>query len=86
LEQQNPEQELTFEEAMERLAAVVGELEKGELSLDQSLKAFESGLELLRVLIKKLNSFEERVDLLTDGFYSEAPSWLQDPERRGRSK
>ncbi|MGB4504436.1 MAG: exodeoxyribonuclease VII small subunit [Syntrophaceticus sp.] len=84
--QQNLEQTLTFEEAMEKLASVVSELEKGELSLDESLKAFEKGIGLLRILIKRLNSFEERVEVLLDDFYSEAPPWLQqNQESRGRT-
>ncbi|HBI26895.1 MAG TPA: exodeoxyribonuclease VII small subunit, partial [Peptococcaceae bacterium] len=67
---------MTFEEAMEKLATVVSDLEKGELTLDESLKAFERGIGLLRVLIGELNTFEERVEVLMDDFYSEAPSWL----------
>lgn len=85
-QQENLDHTLTFEEAMEKLAAVVSELEKGDLPLDESLKAFEKGIGLLRILIKRLNSFEERVEVLLDGFYSEAPLWLQDQDTGGRSK
>jgi exodeoxyribonuclease VII small subunit len=85
-QQQNLDDSLTFEEAMEKLAMVVSELEKGELSLDDSLKAFEKGIRLLRILTKRLNSFEERVEVLLEGFYSEAPHWLQNQESGGRTK
>ncbi len=80
-QQQELDQKMTFEEAMEKLATVVSDLEKGELTLDESLKAFERGIGLLRVLIGELNTFEERVDVLMDDFYSEAPSWLDDSGR-----
>jgi len=42
-QQQKLDQAMTFEEAMKKLAEVVSELENGELSLDESLKAFEKG-------------------------------------------
>lgn len=77
-QQQELDQNLTFEEAMEKLAAVVSDLEKGELTLDESLKAYERGIGLLRVLVGELNTFEERVEVLMDDFYSEAPAWLDD--------
>jgi exodeoxyribonuclease VII small subunit len=80
-QQQNIDQKLTFEEAMEKLAAVVSDLERGELTLDESLKAFEKGIGLLRLLIGELNNYEERVEVLMDDFYSEAPSWLDDSGR-----
>ncbi|CEO89876.1 exodeoxyribonuclease VII small subunit [Syntrophaceticus schinkii] len=85
-QQQNLDDSLTFEEAMEKLAVVVSELEKGELSLDESLIAFEKGIRLLGVLTRRLNSFEERVEVLLQGFYSEAPDWLQIRESGGRTK
>ncbi|MDZ7261947.1 MAG: exodeoxyribonuclease VII small subunit, partial [candidate division KSB1 bacterium] len=36
----------SFESAMKRLEAIVEELERGELSLEDSLKIFEEGIEL----------------------------------------
>lgn len=85
-QQQKLDQAMTFEEAMKKLAEVVSELENGELSLDESLKAFEKGIRLLRILTQRLNSFEERVEVLLDDFYSEAPQWLQNQDSGGRSK
>ena len=35
-----------FEQAMARLEAIVGELEKNDLPLDESLKIFEEGIRL----------------------------------------
>ncbi|MFY9140931.1 MAG: exodeoxyribonuclease VII small subunit [Thermacetogeniaceae bacterium] len=78
--------DLTFEEALARLTEVVGELEKGELTLDQSLSYFEQGIGLLRILVQKLNAFEERVDVLMEDFYQEAPSWMDSRESGGKTK
>lgn len=85
-EQENREKALKFEEAMEQLNCVVAELEKGELTLEQALGSFQRGIGLLRLLVDRLDSFEEQVDLLLDGFYAEAPAWLSNPETGGRAR
>lgn len=48
-------EKLNFEESMNALEKVVGELENGNLNLDDSIKKFEEGIELS----KKCNSFLE---------------------------
>ncbi len=53
-----------FEEALGRLEALVKKMEAGDLTLEQSLKAFEEGTRLARVCAKKLDEAERRVDLL----------------------
>lgn len=40
------EKKLSYEEALERLEAIVSQLEDGELSLEESLKLFKEGMEL----------------------------------------
>lgn len=63
--------EQKFESALKRLEEIVGLLEKGELPLEESLKAFEEGVELVRFCTAKLNDAEKRVNLLVkteDGF------------------
>lgn len=55
-----------FEEAMKELEQVVDALEKGELTLDQSLDAFERGIKLTRTCELALDAAEQRVRVLTD--------------------
>lgn len=55
---------LTFEEAMAELSAIVGEMEKGELALEQSLKQFERGVQLAAVSSQKLESAQQKVKIL----------------------
>ena len=43
-----------FEQAMARLEAIVGELEKGDLPLDESLKIFEEGIRLSKNCLKSI--------------------------------
>jgi len=56
---------LKFEQALKRLEEIVEELEKGNLSLDESLKRYEEGIKLSRFCTKKLEETERKVELLT---------------------
>ena len=53
-----------FESALKKLEEVVSRLEGGELSLDDSLKAFEEGVKYANFCSKKLDEAESRVELL----------------------
>lgn len=53
-----------FEVALEELAGVVEQLESGELSLEDSLAAFEKGVGLVKFCNQKLNEVEKKVELL----------------------
>ena len=57
---------LTFEQAMAELDKLVSRMEDGELSLDDSLKAFERGVMLTRKCQEALSQAELRVKTLTD--------------------
>jgi exodeoxyribonuclease VII small subunit len=56
--------EKKFEAALEDLERVVERLESGELSLEESLTAFEQGVNLVRFCNQKLNEVEEKIELL----------------------
>lgn len=55
---------LKFEDALARLETIVTELEKGDLSLDQSLKIFEEGIKLSKTCLKILDDAERKVEIL----------------------
>lgn len=56
--------EAPFEEVMERLQAVVEQLEEGDLPLEASLAMFEEGVRLSRAGAKRLDEAERRVEEL----------------------
>ena len=58
--------EKSFEEQMETLEGIVNELEKGELSLDESLAKFEDGMKLAKECNKILESAEKRITILVN--------------------
>lgn len=53
-----------FEEALARLEAIVAELERGELPLEDSMRIFEEGIKLSKVCLKMLDDAERRVEIL----------------------
>jgi exodeoxyribonuclease VII small subunit len=53
-----------FEDALEKLEGIVKKMETGELTLDESLKAFEEGIRLTRLCSGKLDEAERRVEIL----------------------
>lgn len=53
-----------FESALEELEQVVEQLESGELSLEDSLSAFEKGVGLVRFCNQKLNDVEKKIEML----------------------
>ena len=75
-------EELTFEQALGRLEALVEKLEAGELTLAQSLEAFEEGMKLARRCNDQLTAAEKRVMLLQEAAGGEArlEPWDGDPD------
>ena len=63
-----------FEEQLEQLEAIVTEIDSGELSLEQSIDAFEHGVGLVRSLNHKLDEVERRVEVLMRGAGGELKS------------
>jgi len=53
-----------FEEALEKLEELVRKMESGDLTLDESLKAFEEGIRLSRLCAQKIDEAERRVETL----------------------
>ena len=55
-----------FEKSLDELEQLVGRMEQGELSLDESLQSFERGIALYRNCQSALEQAELRVKLLLD--------------------
>ena len=57
--------DLPFEDALGRLEKIVDMLEGGNLSLEDSLKAFEDGVGLARRCARYLDEAERKIETLT---------------------
>ena len=53
-----------FEQALENLEELVTAMEEGELSLEESLQAFEKGIKLTRECQSALKKAEQKVQVL----------------------
>ena len=56
---------LTFESATARLEEIVKLLEKGSVSLDDSLKLYEEGISLVRFCNTALDNAERKIKILS---------------------
>jgi exodeoxyribonuclease VII small subunit len=54
----------SFEESLKKLESIVEQMEKGDLSLEDSLKLFEQGVGLSAVCKEQLDSAEGKVQQL----------------------
>jgi exodeoxyribonuclease VII small subunit len=53
-----------FEDSLQRLETIVGELEKGDVSLDRALELFDEGMKLSGSCRKELEEAEGKVEIL----------------------
>ena len=53
-----------FEECLQRLEAIVTELEKGDVPLDRALELFDEGMKLSASCRKELEDAEGKVEIL----------------------
>jgi exodeoxyribonuclease VII small subunit len=59
--------EETFEELMDELKKIVRKLEEGSSGLDESIRLYERGCELIRKCEKRLEYAEQRISQLDPG-------------------
>lgn len=57
-------QEMKFEDAMQELEAITSKLEKGDLSLDESVSNFEEGMKLAKKCNNILEEAEKKIKIL----------------------
>jgi exodeoxyribonuclease VII small subunit len=57
--------EIDFDSGLKKLEGIVQKLDAGDLTLEDSLKTFEEGIELVRLLAKKLDEAEKKIETLT---------------------
>lgn len=56
--------DVSFEQALQRLEAIVGEMEDGDLDLETMISRFEEGRRHLKFCTAKLNDVERRIEML----------------------
>jgi len=72
--------EMSFEESLQRLEQLVGALEKGDVTLSDSMTMFEEGTALIRRCSAMLDSAEQQVVRLKKGADGTPEELPFDPE------
>lgn len=70
----------SFDDGLDRLEALVQQLEGGQLSLEESLARFEEGVKLSQDLQAQLAQAQRRVEVLKAGLQGEYRVEPLDPE------
>ena len=53
------EEKLNYEDAITKLEVIVRQMESGNLALEESVKAYEEGMKLVRFCEKELGKYEK---------------------------
>src|SRR3954468_16327261 len=59
-----PPAELNFETAMDRLEAIVEQMESGKLPLEDLIVRYEEGMNLVKVCQERLASAEQKIEII----------------------
>jgi len=57
--------QLNFEAAMDRLEAIVDQMESGKMPLEELIVRYEEGMKLVKVCQERLASAEQRIEIIT---------------------
>ncbi|GAB7386836.1 hypothetical protein BSNK01_06720 [Bacillaceae bacterium] len=64
--QQREWEQLSFEEALQRLEEIVDRLEDGEIPLEEAIDIFQEGMELSKLCRDKLGKIEQKIEMLLE--------------------
>ncbi len=64
--EENALQEMSVEELFARLEMQIADMEKGELSLEETFQKYEEGVRMLSVMNQKIDDVEKRLQILNE--------------------
>ena len=56
----------TYKELMDKLEQIIEHLESGEISVEESMKKYEEGVQITKDLLEILSKAEEKVKIMQD--------------------
>ncbi|WP_040951337.1 exodeoxyribonuclease VII small subunit [Gorillibacterium massiliense] len=59
-------EELSFEQAMEKLELIVARLENGDVPLEKAIDLFQEGMQLSQLCGNKLEQVERKIEMLVE--------------------
>ena len=76
----------SFEQAMERLEEIVGEMENSKLPLEDLIRCYEEGTRLVKVCHARLAAAEQRIEIITREAAGETPPAGEPPAPASAAK
>lgn len=73
--EQNQHDNMTFEQALQRLEEIVQKLEDGDAPLEKAVELFQEGMALSKRCSSQLDSVEKRIEMLME----ENGEWAKKP-------
>lgn len=64
MKNQKLKEDIPFEEYLKKLENIVHQLEEGELTLDESAKIYEEGMNISKICLEKLNKTKKKIEQL----------------------
>ncbi|MBM7552340.1 exodeoxyribonuclease VII small subunit [Thalassobacillus pellis] len=74
------QKELSFEEAMEQLEALVEKLEEGDVPLEKAINYYQEGMKLSKTCSEKLSRVEEQMQQILNEHGEFEPFSVQEEE------
>ena len=74
------EEKGSFEARLQSVQAIISQIAEGKLSLEESVKQFESGRKTLSELDEELKGMNRRLTVLTDGKEEDLPGGENDED------
>jgi exodeoxyribonuclease VII small subunit len=78
-------EDISFEDNLKKLEKIVQLLEEGELTLDESIKLYEEGMNISKLCLDKLNKAKQKVEQLViegEEKYSTKPFSIKKEEEK----
>ena len=76
--------ELNFESAMDRLEAIVAQMESGKLPLEDLIVRYEEGMNLVKVCQQRLASAEQKIEIIARNSAGKATVKKFEPETEAK--
>jgi exodeoxyribonuclease VII small subunit len=83
------EKDVSFEEALNELEQIAEKLERGQLTLEESIKAYERGMDLKKICSERLKEAEGKIEFLAkapDGKIVKESAIREPKEKEKKSK
>ncbi len=62
---------IEFEAGMEKLQQIIDKLENGNVSLNESIKLYEEGMQLSELCFNELNKAKQKIEIIRNNYFED---------------